>query len=66
LTKIKLKNISRVCVTGSLVLYVCFVDHCLSLCPFFLATVFSVLRITDYDYPFGILDLLIMITPLVS
>jgi hypothetical protein len=39
-------------------------------CPFVLfplAIVLSVLlRFTDYDYPFGILDLQIMITPLVS
>jgi len=43
----------------SLVLYVCFVDRCLSLCTFFLlAIVLSVLlRYTDYDYPFGIFKL---------
>ena len=33
---------------------------------FLLAIVLSVLRFTDSDYPFGILDLRIRITPLVS
>ena len=42
-------------VTRSLVLYVCFVDRCLSFCTFLLAIVLSVLfRYTDSDYPFGI------------
>jgi hypothetical protein len=38
-------------------------------CPyvlFLLVIALSVLLFTDYDYPFGILDLLILITPLVS
>ena len=43
-------------VTRSLVLYVCFVDRCLSF--FLLAIVFSVLlRYADSDYPFGIFKL---------
>jgi hypothetical protein len=48
---------SGVRVTRSLVLYVCFVDNCLSFCPFHLAIVLSVLRITDSDYSFGIYKL---------
>jgi hypothetical protein len=39
---------SGVCVTRSLVLCVCFVDHCLS----FFAIMLSVLRFTDSYYPF--------------
>jgi hypothetical protein len=46
---------SGVRVTRSLVLYVCFVDRCLSFC--LLAIVLSVLRYTDSDYPFGIFKL---------
>jgi hypothetical protein len=39
---------SGLCVTLSLVLCVCFVDRCLSFCPFLLAIVLSVLlRFTD-------------------
>jgi hypothetical protein len=46
-----MKVISGVRVTRSLVLCVCFVDRCLSLCPFFLLIiVLSVLRCTDSDY----------------
>ena len=48
---------SGVCVTPSLVLYVCFVDRCLSLCTFSFVIVLSVLRFTDSDYPFGIFKL---------
>jgi hypothetical protein len=49
---------SGVRVTRSLVLYVCFVDRCLSFCTFFWAIVLSVLlRYTDSDYPFGIFKL---------
>ena len=49
---------SGVRVTRSLVLYVCFVDRCLSFCTFFLAIVLSVLlRYTDSDCPFGIFKL---------
>jgi hypothetical protein len=48
---------SGVRVTRSLVLYVCFVDSCLSFCPFSLVIVLSVLRYTDSDYPFGIFKL---------
>jgi hypothetical protein len=44
-------------VTRSLVLYVCFVDRCLSFCTFFLSIVLSVLRFTDSDYLFGIFKL---------
>ena len=48
-------GLSGVRVTRSLVLYVCFVDCCLSFCTFLLAIVLSVLlRYTDSDYPFGI------------
>ena len=43
---------SGVRVTRSLVLYVYFVDRCLSFCTFS-----SVLRYTDSDYPFGIFKL---------
>jgi hypothetical protein len=48
--------------TRSLVLYVCFVDRCLSFCTFFLlAIVLSVLlRYTDSDCPFGIFKLFLM------
>jgi hypothetical protein len=46
-------------VTRSLVSCVCFVDRCLSFCPFsFVAIVLSsVLRFTDSDYHFGIFKL---------
>ena len=51
---------SGVHVTRSLVLYVCFVGHCLSFCTFLLAITLSVLlRYTDSDYPFGIFKLLL-------
>ena len=47
---------SGVRVTESLVLYVCFVDRCLSFSP--LAIVLSVLlRFMDSDFPFGIFKL---------
>ena len=50
--------ISGVRVTRSLVLYVCFVDRCLSFCAFVLAIVLSVLlRNTASDYPIGIFKL---------
>jgi hypothetical protein len=50
--------LSGVRVTRSLVLYVCFVDHCLSFELFLLTIVLSVLlRFTDSDYPFGIFKL---------
>jgi hypothetical protein len=49
---------SGVRVSGSLVLYVCFVDRCLSFVLFLLAIVLSVhLRFTDSDYLFGIFKL---------
>ena len=50
---------SGVHVTRSLVLCVCFVDHWVSFCTFFLlAIVLSVLfRFTDSDYSFGIFKL---------
>ena len=49
---------SGVRVTRSLVLYVCFVGHCLFFCTFLLAIALSVLlRYTDSDYPFGIFKL---------
>jgi len=44
--------------TRSLVLYVCFVDRCLSFCTFSFGHCVSVLlRYTDSDYPFGIFKL---------
>jgi hypothetical protein len=47
--------VTGVRVTRSLVLYICFVDRCLSFCTFLLAIVLSVLlQYTDSDYPFGI------------
>ena len=51
--------VSGVRVTRFLVLYVCFVDRCLSFCIFFLfAIVLSVLLLyTDHDYTFGIFKL---------
>jgi hypothetical protein len=53
---------SGVRVTGSLVLYVCFVDRCLFFCTFFLLIiVLSVfLPYTDYIYPFVIFKLFIL------
>ena len=67
---------SGVRVTRSLVLCIYFVDRCLSLCTFPLASVLSVLlRYTDSDYSFGIFwpvcclfffGIRILITPLVS
>ena len=69
---------SGVRVGRSLVLCVCFVDRCLSFCPvsfghcavcpssiygFWLPLWY--LRYTDSDYPFGILGIRILITPLV-
>ena len=42
---------SGVCVTQTLVLYVCFIDRCLSFVLFVLAIVLSdLLRCADYDY----------------
>ena len=53
--------ISGIRVTRTLVLYVYFVDRCLSFCIFFLlAIVFSILRYTDSDYPFGIFNLFLV------
>ena len=46
-------------VTRTFVLYVCFVDRCLSLCTCF-AIVLSVLRYTNFDYPFGIFKLFLL------
>jgi hypothetical protein len=52
---------SGICVTPSLVLYICFVDRCLSFCTFFLAIVLSVLQFTDSDCPFiGIFKLFLL------
>ena len=49
---------SGVRLSRSLVLYVCFVDRCLSFCTISLAIVLSVLlRYMDSDYPFGIFTL---------
>ena len=56
---IDLHPFSGVRVTRSLVLYVCFVDRCLSF--FFLAIVLSVLLgYTDSDYPFGVFKLFLL------
>ena len=41
----------------SLVLFLCFVDHCLSFCPFSLGWLSVLLRFTHSDYPFGIFKL---------
>ena len=41
-------------VTQSLVLCTCFVDCCLSFCPFVVIVLSVFLRFTDSDYPFGI------------
>ena len=52
---------SGVRVTQSLVLYVYFVDRCLSFCTFLLPIVLSVLlRYTDSDCPFGIFKLFLL------
>ena len=52
---------SGVRVTRSLVLYICFVDRCLSFVPFLLAIVLSVLlQYTDSDSPFGIFHLFLL------
>ena len=42
---------SGVRITRSLVLYVCFVDHCLSFCPFSFGHCVVFLQFTDSDYP---------------
>ena len=53
---------SGVRVTLSLVLYVCFVDRCLSFCAFYFGHVLSVLlRYTDSDCHFGIFKLFLHI-----
>ena len=51
---------SGVRVTRSLVLYVCFIDCCLSFCPLsFLVILLSILlRFMDCDYHFGIFQIL--------
>ena len=58
-----LRVFSAVHVIRSLVLCVCFVDRCLSFCPFyfFLVIVLSVLRYTDSDYSFDIFKLFLII-----
>jgi hypothetical protein len=49
---------SGVRVTQSLVLCVCFVDRCLSFCPFYFGhCVVFLLQFTDSDYRFGIFKL---------
>ena len=49
-------------VTRSLVLYVCFIDRCLSFCSFsFGHCVVCSSSIHDYDYPFGIFKLFLSI-----
>jgi hypothetical protein len=51
-------SFSGIRVTRSLVVCVCFVDRCLSLCPFsFGHCVFCLFRYTDSDYQFGIFKL---------
>jgi hypothetical protein len=53
--------ISGIRVTRILVVYVCFIDRCLSFCIFFLlAIVFSILRYTDSDCTFGIFNLFLV------
>jgi hypothetical protein len=48
-------DFSGVSVTRSFVLYVYFVNRCLSFCIFFVVFVLSVLlRFSDYDYTFSI------------
>ena len=51
--------LSGIRVTRSLVLYVCFVDYCLSFCTFFpfAHCIVILLRYTDSDYPVGIFKL---------
>ena len=48
---------SGVRVTLSLVLCVCFVDLCLSFCPFSFGELSVLRQSTDSDYPFGIFKL---------
>jgi hypothetical protein len=48
---------SGVRVTLSLVLCVCFVDRCLSFCPFSFGQLSVLRQSTDSDYPFGIFKL---------
>ena len=48
---------SVVRVTLSLVLCVCFVDRCLSFCPFSFVELSVLRRSTDSDYTFGIFKL---------
>jgi hypothetical protein len=48
---------SGVRVTLSLVLCVCFVDRCLSFCPFSFGELSVLCQSTDSDYPFGIFKL---------
>ena len=54
-------NFCVVRVTRSLLLYICFVDRCLSFCTFFPAIVLSVLRYMDSDFPFGIFKLFLLL-----
>jgi hypothetical protein len=46
-------------VTRSLVLYICFVDSCLSFCTFSFGH--CVVRYTDFDCPFGICKLFLLV-----
>ena len=58
---------SGVGVARSLVLCVCFVDHCLSFCPFsFGHCVVCSSSIYDSDYPFGIFKLFLLLTIVLS
>jgi hypothetical protein len=52
-----IRRVSWVCATRSLVLYVCFVDRCVSFCPFSIdhCVVCPSSIKTDSDYPCGIL-----------
>ena len=62
-TWVILRFLSGVRVTRSLFLCVYFVDLCLFFCSFSLAIALSVLlRFTDSDYPFGIINLFILLT----
>ena len=53
---------SEVRVIRFLVLYVCFVDRCLSFCTFSFGQCLVLLRYTGSDYPFGIFKLFLAMT----
>jgi hypothetical protein len=53
-------------VTQSLVLWVCFVDRCLSFCTFFAFMLSVLLRYTESDCPFDIFKLFSLFQELLS